>query len=108
MKKEIRKFLTITDQIIKDYIKECSIDLIEKDPDEYYLETTDYGYYNNGVGFASCGGQEDIYDEDRAYDDAINNLKEELDNPAEDFYYRLTQNKEFVEALNNIIETYRR
>ena len=29
--------------------------LIEKSPEDYICGTSDCGYYNNGVGFASCG-----------------------------------------------------
>ena len=108
MKTEIKKLLTIADKILEGYINDTAEDLIGKNPDEYYLETTDYGFYNNGVGFASCGGREDVYDEEKAREDAIDQIKEEISNPSEDFYYRFAENEEFITALNNILETYRR
>lgn len=108
MKTEIKKLLTIADKILGEYINDTTEDLIGKNPDEYYLETTDYGSYNNGVGFASCGGREDVYDKERARDDAIDQIKEETSNSAEDLYSRFAENEEFVKALKNILETYRR
>lgn len=108
MKTEIKKLLTIADKILEKYINDTAEDLIDKKPDEYYLETTDYGFYNNGVGFASCGGREDVYDEERARDDAIDQIKEETSNTAEDLYSCFAENEEFVEALKGILETYRR
>lgn len=108
MKLEIKKLLTIADKILEKYINDAAEDLIGKKPDEYYLETTDYGFYHNGVGFASCGGREDVYDEEKAREDAIDQIQEEISYPTEDFYYRFAENEEFVEALKNILETYRR
>lgn len=108
MKTEIKKLLTIADKILEEYINDTAENLIARNPDEYYLETTDYGFYHNGVGFASCGGREDVYDEERAREDAIDQIKEEILNPTEDVYYRFAENEEFITALNNILETYRR
>lgn len=108
MKTEIKKLLTVADKILEGYINDTAEDLIGKNPDEYYLETTDYGFYNNGVGFASCGGREDVYDEERARDDAIDQIMEETSDSAENLYSRFAENDEFVEALKGILETYRR
>lgn len=108
MKTEIKKLLTIADKILEEYINDTAEDLIDKNPDEYYLETTDYGYYHNGVGFASCGGGEDVYDKKRAWEDAIEIIQRETDNSSEDFYYTFAENKEFVEILNKIINSYRK
>lgn len=108
MKTEIKNLLTVADKILEGYINDTADDLIGKNPDEYYLETTDCGFYNNGVGFASCGGREDVYDREHARDDAIDQIKEETSNSAENLYSRFAENDEFVEALNNILETYRR
>ena len=108
MKKETKEFLKIADNLLKSYIKMTADDLLECYPDRYRLGTTDYGHYHNGVGFASCGGEETIYDTKRAYNDALESVQEQTDNCLEDLYFHFTENKEFVTAFNNLIESYRK
>ena len=103
MNKELREFLKVSSEILEQCIENKIDDVIEKDPDNFYLETVDYGYYNNGVGFASCGGREDIYDREKARDYAIDEILEETNNVMDNFYYHFADNEKFVTALNNLI-----
>ena len=62
--------------------------LIEKDPEKYYLGEYDYGYYDNGVGMVCCG-KEKIYDDDRAYTDALIVIANDIANESSDYEYAI-------------------
>lgn len=62
--------------------------LIEKDPEKYYLGESDYGYYDNGVGM-ECYGKEKIYDDDRAYTDALIVIANDIANESSDYEYAI-------------------
>ena len=89
-------------EVIKNLASEEAERLIERDPEKYYLRTNDYGYYNNGVGM-DCYGKEDEYDEDQAYEDAIEAIAIDIANGSE--YYQLFDNNKFTEALAKYIRT---
>ena len=77
--------------------------LIEKSPEDYICGTSDCGYYHNGVGFASCGATENEYDEDKAFEDAKEEIISELVNNEEDAPYYLFENNEFTIALGKFL-----
>ena len=62
--------------------------LIEKDPDKYYLGESDHGYYDNGVRMV-CSGKEKIYDDDRAYTDALIVIANDIANESSDYEYAI-------------------
>lgn len=66
---------------IENIIDDTAEHLINKNAEKYEIGTTDYGYYNNGVGMACCG-KETVYDEEQAKKDAKNLLLQELDSLA--------------------------
>lgn len=79
-------------------------ELIEKHPEDYICGTSDCGYYHNGVGFASCGATENEYDEDKAYEDAKEEMVFELVNNEGDAVYYLFENNEFTIALGKFLK----
>jgi hypothetical protein len=74
-------------------------ELIEKNPEDYSLGTSDYGYYHNGVGFATIGESED-FDEDLAYKDAIELIAQDINNNGEDyeFFYKFFANNDKLQS----------
>lgn len=75
--------------------------LIEKDPEKYYLGESDYGYYDNGVRMV-CSGKEKIYDEDRAYTDALIVIANDIANESSDYEYAIKlfiNNKDLTKEL---------
>lgn len=89
--------------IVKNKIQEIADKLIEDNPDEYRLGYVDYGYYNNGVGMASCGGEWE-YDEDKAYEDAKEKFAESVENyDSEEYLLQLLENDTFRNTLANMI-----
>lgn len=89
-------------EIIRKLASEEAQRLIENDPEEYFIEEADYGYYNNGVGMA-CYGKEKIYDEDRAYEDAIEAIAIDVANDGD--YFRVLEMEKVKEALAKHIRT---
>ena len=85
MKTEIRKILSRNAER-----------LIEEDPETYFKYETDCGYYNNGVGYALCAAPEKVYDEDRAYEDAKENLISDIE---DDNYDVFAENSELRDDL---------
>lgn len=81
--------------------------LIEDDPEKYCTGTTDYGYYNNGIGMA-CYGKEKTYDDDKAYNDARDAIAEDIANESVQYEYAIKlfiENKELTTALAKWIKT---
>lgn len=81
--------------------------LIEEDPEKYNPVIIDYGYYNNGVGFA-CYGKTKEFDEDKAFEDAVNDISVDIANAGADyeFYYKFfAENNKLTEALAKLIQT---
>lgn len=70
--------------VIDNMISDIKDKLIEENPDEYYIGEESYGYYNNGVGMASCGSEK-VYDEDRAWSDAAEKLAIDTANGGDDY-----------------------
>lgn len=79
-------------------------ELIEKHPEDYICGTSDCGYYHNGVGFASCGATEKEFDEDKATDDAKEEMIAELVNNSYDAVNDLFCNNEFTIALGKFLK----
>lgn len=79
-------------------------ELIEKHPEDYICGTSDCGYYHNGVGFASCGATEKEYDENKATDDAKEEMIAELVNNSYDAVNDLFCNNEFTIALGKFLK----
>lgn len=82
---------------IQYFISEIADYLIEQHPEEYETGYADYGYYNNGVGMACCGG-ETTYDEDKAYEDAKKQLLEDI------AIYSGKKEGHYNEHLENLLE----
>ena len=88
--------------IIDENIEKIAKKLIEDNPDEYYKGYESYGSYNNGVGMASYGG-EDVYDEERAREDACEKLAEDTANGGDD--YELLYNEKLLTAIAEYIKS---
>lgn len=78
--------------------------LIEKSPEDYICGTSDCGYYHNGVGFASCGATENEYDEDKALEDAKEEIIYELVNNDFDAVEELFEYNKFTIALGKFLK----
>lgn len=85
-------------------VEERAEKLLENHPEDYICGTSDCGYYHNGVGFASCGATENEYDEDKAYEDAKEEMVFELVNNEGDAVYYLFENNEFTIALGKFLK----
>lgn len=62
-----------------DFVSEWADDRIERNPEDYEIGWSDYGYFNNGVGWACCGGETE-YDEEQAYNDSVDEIIEHIEN----------------------------
>ena len=85
--------MTDFENILKNAVQEAldtaAKDEIEYNPEEYWIGKDDCGCYNNGVGFVTIN-EEDIYDEEKAYEVAKENIAESIrDNDCEDFLQNL-------------------
>lgn len=78
--------------------------LIEKSPEDYICGTSDCGYYHNGVGFDSYGATENEYDEDKALEDAKENIIHELVNCDVDTMIELFEDNKFTIALGKFLK----
>lgn len=79
--------------------------LLEDNPEDYETgRKTDCGYFNNGVGFASYGAEEDELDEDKAYDDAKEEIMEELVNVDLETIEQLFEDNKFTIALGAFLK----
>lgn len=91
-------------EIFKDKVRTLASEeanrLIENDPEKYYIGKADYGHYHNGVGWASYGS-ESVYDEDRAYEDAIEAIAIDVANGGE--YYHLLEDNLITSELAQFI-----
>lgn len=74
----------VLNSLIDKKIESIKEQLIEENPDEYYIGEESYGYYNNGVGMASYGSEK-VYDEDRAWSDAAEKLAIDTANGGDDY-----------------------
>lgn len=102
MNDKTKAILDDFNEVIRNLAYEEAERLIERDPEKYYEGEADYGYYNNGVGMA-CYGKEARYDEDSAYEDAIEAIAVDIANGSE--YFQLFDDNKFTEALANYIRT---
>lgn len=62
---------------VTDYFWDLAQKKIEREPEEYRTQFCDYGYYNNGCGWVSSGGEWE-YDEEQAYNDAVDEMLENV------------------------------
>lgn len=104
MKKELKNFLKIADKAIDKLADEIAEKLIDKNPEDYNPTFEDYGYYNNGVGMACCGG-EMLFDEDAAREDAIEQIADDVESKQGDYWFDLLENDEFRRALADLIRS---
>lgn len=81
-------------------ISRLSEKLIEDYPEKYFEYETDCGYYNNGVGYDLCSRPEKVYDEDKAYEDAKENIISDIE---DDNYDIFAENGELRAALIDLI-----
>lgn len=86
--------------IVRDLASDEAQRLIENNPDKYYKGESDYGCYNNGCGMASYGS-EPLYDEDLAYEDALEAIAIDTANGGE--YYHLLENEKLTSAIAEFI-----
>ena len=78
-------FENILKNAVQEALDKAAEDEIEDNPEEYWIGKDDCGCYNNGVGFVTIN-EEDIYDEEKAYEAAKENIVESIrDNDCEDF-----------------------
>ena len=104
MNKEFKNFLKVADTVLEKLTESVAGDLIEKTPENYNPKFEDYGWYNNGVGMACCGG-EYVYDEEKAYDDAKEKIAESIEHDYIEYLDVLFENKEFCTALADYIRS---
>lgn len=86
---------------IKQLAEKRAEQLIENNPIKYEKGEGDYGYYNNGCGVV-CYGKEPIYDENKAYVDAIEEVATDIANESYDYEYAIKlfiDNKELTSQL---------
>lgn len=91
-------------EAFEEMVSEQADRLIEDNPEDYICGTSDCGYYHNGVGFASCGATENEYDEEKAFEDAKENVIEALVNNDFDAVERLFENNKFTIALGKFLK----
>lgn len=92
----------VLNSLIDKKIESIKEQLIEENPDEYYVGEESYGYYNNGVGMASYGSEK-VYDEDRAWSDAAEKLAIDTANGGDD--YELLFNEELLTEIAKYIRS---
>lgn len=79
--------------------------LLEQRPEDYATgRKIDCGYFNNGVGFAPCGAEEEEMDEDKALEDAKELIIEELVNNDLDAVEDLFCDNKFTIALGAFLK----
>lgn len=102
MSKQEKKFFEVCRKLLQEKAERKAVDLIDDDPDEYFL------YYDSDSVDVGCGmltvRREAIYDEDRAYKDAVEQVKEELVKNENDEAYELFENEEFKQALTDLLK----
>ncbi len=91
-------------EAFEEMVSEQADRLIEDNPEDYICGTSDCGYYHNGVGFASCGATKNEYDEDKAFEDAKENVIEALVNNDFDAVEGLFENNKFTIALGKFLK----
>lgn len=78
-------FENILKNAVQEALEKAAEDELERNSEEYWIGKDDCGCYNNGVGFVTIN-EEDIYDEEKAYEVAKENIVESIrDNDDEDF-----------------------
>ena len=97
-----QELLEVLGEVIDRELLRMSDKIIEEDPDEYYIGYADYGTYDNGCGKASYGGEK-VYDEDKAYEEAIERLAVDTANGGED--YELLCNEKILTAIAEFIRS---
>lgn len=104
---EIEDFNTELAKRVKELASEMAESLIENNPEKYHVDTADYGYYNNGVGMA-CYGKEEVYDDDKAYEDALEVIATDIANGSYDYETAIKlfmQDEKITSALAKYILT---
>lgn len=96
-------------QALKDAFRKVVEDrqeyLLEECPEDYTTgRKTDCGYFNNGVGFAPCGAEEEEMDEDQALEDAKEGIIHELVNCDIDTIIELFDDNKFTIALGAFLK----
>ena len=104
MKKELKDFLKVADTELSKIIESVANDLIEKSPEDYNPKFEDYGWYNNGVGMACCGG-EWTYNEEKAYEDALEKIADSIQDGDIEYLDMLLMKEEFCHALAEYIRS---
>lgn len=77
--------------------------LIEDHPEEYCLGEVDFGYYNNGLGMASFGSETE-YDEEKALEDASEQVIEGLICGEVDLWEVILNDVDFIEELEKFLK----
>lgn len=88
--------------VIKDIVYNQSQRLIEDDPQEYFLRKEDAGYINNGAGWVLCEAPENVYDEERAFENAKEKIIENIDDFDFDIFI---ENEKFIDELKRLIRS---
>lgn len=104
MRKELKNFLKVADEELEKIIESVGFDLKEDDPEKYHEHFEDYGWYNNGVGMACCGG-EWCYDEEKAQEDAIDVIADSIQDGDIEYLDMLLEKKAFRHALADLIRS---
>lgn len=104
MKKELIKFIKVADKALDEVVESVMTDLEEDDPEKYNRHFEDYGWYNNGVGMACCGG-EYCYDDDKATEDAIDKIADSIEDGDIEYLDMLLMKKDFRHALADYIRS---
>lgn len=104
MKKELKDFLRVADIELGKVIESVMVDLEEEDPEKYNERFEDYGYYNNGVGMACCGG-EWVYDDEKAHEDAVEKIADSIQDGDIEYLDMLLMKKAFRHALADLIRS---
>lgn len=104
---ELTNFYDELKKSVQAEAKKLADNLIENNPNEYNPREVDYGYYHNGTGF-SCYGKDTEYDENKAFEHAIDKIATDIANSGDDyeFYYKFfVENNKLTEALAKLIKT---
>ena len=102
LKEKEQDVIDVLKDLVRTLASEEAERLIERDPEKYYQGKASFGSYHNGVGWASYGC-EDRYDEDLAYEDAIEAIAIDVANGGEE--YHLLEDNKLTSAIANLIRS---
>lgn len=104
MNKELKDFLRAADKALENLTQKIADKLIEDCPEDYNPQWCSYGSFNNGAGWSECGGEYE-YDEDIAYQDALERIADDIEYENFEYIDDLLEYDEFRKTLANLIRS---